>query len=183
MLTFNFKMTTPPGTITFTAGDDMVILRLEGTSVTGNPMYHSLLARYVSAGVWRPVFKNDNTETIITTVNLLTNTWYMAAALGNSNPNLRQVGRLVNNAASSIQKVFLNQAENWDFTYPVVLKYFATAAVAPFYFSGSIGRIDYIGDAFDNTASTTNNDYALDWKLPCKPIVTRYSIVGRFHRS
>jgi hypothetical protein len=178
MLAFNFIMTAPPGTLTFTAGDDMTILRLEGVSVTGNPMYLTLLARYVSSGNWVPVVQNDNGESVLTTVNLLSNNWYMAAALGNSNPASKQVGRLVNNRASSVQKVFLNQAENWDFTNPVTLKYFATTAVAPFYFSGSVGRIDWIGEAYDSSASTTNNDYGMDWKLPCKLEFTRHSDLG-----
>jgi hypothetical protein len=167
MLNFNFKMNTPPGTMTFTIGDDMIVLKIEGTSITGNPMYLSLLARYIGPGNWRPVFKNDNSEQILTTVNLMTAPWYIAVALGNSNADAQQMGRLINNIASSIHKRFIPLAESWDFTLPVKLKYFSDALVAPYYFHGSVGRIDYVGGAFDTNVNTVNNDYVLEWKLPC----------------
>jgi hypothetical protein len=172
MVNFNFKMTAPPGTMTFTAGDDMIILKLEGTSISGNPMYLSLLARYISSGNWQPVFKNDNNEVLLTTINLMSTNWYIAAALGSSNADAQQMGRMITNIASSIQKKFIPLAESWDFTFPVKLKYFADAIVAPYYFHGSVGRIDYVGGAFDTSVNTVNNDYTLEWKLPCRLILT-----------
>jgi hypothetical protein len=178
MLNFNFKMNAPPGSMTFTAADDMIILKLEGTSISGNPMYLSLLARYVGVGNWQPVFKSDNNEVILNTVNLMAANWYIAAALGSSNADAQQVGRLINNIASSIQKRFIPLAESWDFTYPVKLKYFSDAIVAPFYFHGSVGRIDYVGGAFDTSANTANSDNVLEWKLPCIIVLTQTSSCG-----
>lgn len=179
MLTFNFRMTTPPATMPWVIGDDITILRLEGISVTGNPMWLTLLARFAGGGVWNAVFQNDNGENILTAVNFMTSPWYLFAALGNSNGNLTQMGRLITNINSNVYKVFLPQAENWDFTNSVVLKYFATAMVSPFYFPGSIGRIDYIGGTYDSTASTTTNDNVVEWHLPCSRFLRRHAALAR----
>lgn len=166
MLSFNFRMNTPPGTMTWTAGDEMTVLRLEGVSTTANPVYLTLIMRFAGGGVWNPVFQNEGNENVITAVNLVTSTWYVFAALGNSNPDATQMGRLITNINSNVYKVFLPQPENWDFTNSVTLKYFATAMVAPFYFHGSVGRIDYVGAAYDTTVGTTTSDSVLEWHLP-----------------
>ena len=182
MLSFNFRMNTPPAAMTWTIGDEMIILRLEGVSVTNNPMWLTLLARFAGGGVWNPVFQNDNQESVLTAVNFMTSPWYLFAALGNSNVNNSQMGRLITNINSNVYKVSIPQAENWDFTNSVVMKYFSIAAVAPFYFSGSIGRIDYVGGTYDNSASTTVNDNVLEWHLPCKLSITRHANMARYDR-
>lgn len=166
MLTFNFRMTTPSSAIAFNVGDDMTILRLEGVSVTGNPMFLALVARFSGGSVWTPFIINDNGEQVITNTNFMTSSWYLFGALGNSNSNNQQMGRLITNINSNVNKVFLNLAENWDFTNSVLLKYFAVDTVAPFYFSGSIGRIDYIGGAYSTSAGTSTSDNVLEWHMP-----------------
>ncbi len=175
MLNFNFKFVNPT-TGTFAVDDDLIILRMETVSpTTNNTLFFQLTARYVGTNNWKPVFINDKGYVDVPAINLVTQNWWVTAALSSTNNIVagtvpavpQQTGRINTNSNGATYKVQLDVSETWDFTTSVRLKYFAVDVVSSYYFSGQVGRIDYVGGQYETSASSTNDDYVLEWKLPC----------------
>lgn len=158
--------------MTWTVGQQMIIFRISEVSpITTNTLFLQLVAQYVGAGNWMPVFMNDKGPPVpVPTINLLACNWYLGVSLFNSNSGLMQGGRIVANSISGTNKYVFPSAEAWDFTQQLNLSLFSSTLVAPYYFSGSVGRIDLVGGFSDTTTSFTKNEQVLDWMLPCKPL-------------
>jgi len=177
MLNFHFRMTPPTGALPALVLDDpVVILRMEIISpATNNVLFLQLEARYASTNNWKLWAVNDREAKIVSpSYNAMnpTNPYYYHASLGNSDFDGTQVVRVVNDNQGSSPKISLLQAETWDVSnQKIKLKYFATDIISPnnLYFEGSIGRIDFIGGFYDTAAGLGTEEYALEWKLPCRP--------------
>lgn len=170
MLNFNFKFTNPTGG-TFVVDDDMIILRLESISpTTNNTLFFQIVARYVGTNNWKPVFVNDKEEFDVPSINLVSANWWITAALSSSNTLMQQTGRISANSNGATYKVQLLMAEAWNFTTNVRLRYFGMSNITTRFFNGQVGRIDYMGGHYEPSASSTNDDSVMEWKLPCNLI-------------
>ena len=126
-----------------------------------------LFIRYKGGTTWTAVFKTENIETEITTVNMATYTWYCQATLAISNADMQVQARLNVNTNIASSRVFLALAEAWDFVgQRVKITYFSESQTGPLFYHGSIGRIDYVGGYFDTATNLQADETVLSWMLP-----------------